>query len=86
MTDKKVRKIQKFCARCYQNFLSGRLFENLFIGLLSSIDEDMKTSVPKGFEPPMKNKEFYDQFKRYLDAKADKITTLLSNPYDMISH
>jgi hypothetical protein len=53
-----------------------------------SIEEDMKDpkALPKGFESPMKNKEFAEQFKRYLDSKADKIHTFLSNPNDMISH
>ena len=60
MTDKKVRKIQKFCAKCYQNFLCGQLFTNYLTGLIATIEDEMKDpkSLPKGFEVPMKNKEF----------------------------
>jgi hypothetical protein len=60
MTDKKVRKIQKFCAKCYQNFLCGQLFTNYLGGLIATIEDEFKDpkSVPKGFEIPMRNKEF----------------------------
>jgi WASH complex subunit 7 len=53
-----------------------------------AIEEDMKDpkALPKGFESPMKNKEFIEQFHRYLNWKVDNITFLLKNPEDMISH
>ena len=40
MTDRKVRKIQKFCAKCYSNVLCGKLYTNYLDCLLTSISED----------------------------------------------
>jgi hypothetical protein len=32
-----AKKIQKFCAKCYSNFLCGQLYTNYLDGLISSI-------------------------------------------------
>lgn len=37
MTDRKVKKIQKFVVKCYQNFLCGKLYINYLDGLVASI-------------------------------------------------
>jgi hypothetical protein len=76
MTDKKLKKIMKFCAKCYTTFLSGQLFNNYLSGLISSIDEDLKAN-PK-VESPFKNKELMEQFREYLRVKSDKILVLLN--------
>jgi WASH complex subunit 7, N-terminal len=34
MTDRKIKKIQKFCAKCYSNFLCGQLYTNYLEGLV----------------------------------------------------
>jgi hypothetical protein len=85
MTDKKIKKIMKFCAKCYTNFLSGKLFSNYLEGLIASINEDLVANKGQ-LENPFKNKEFMEQFHEYLEVKSGKITTLLQNPYDMTSH
>jgi hypothetical protein len=55
MTEKKVKKIQRFCQKCYQNFLCGQLYKNYLEGLIASMLQDTQTSK---FEPVAKNKEF----------------------------
>ena len=37
MTDRKIKKIQKFCAMCYSNFLCGQLYTNYLEALVGSI-------------------------------------------------
>ncbi len=81
MTDKKIKKIIKFCGKCYSNFLSGKLFDNYLTGLIGSIEEDLKAN-PK-VESPFKNKELIEQFKEYTKDKSDRITVLLNSPNDM---
>lgn len=70
MTDRKIKKIQKFCAKCYKNFLSGQLYTGYLDGLINSIAGDAQTSK---FDPINKNKEFQEQFREYLKAKIVKI-------------
>ena len=77
MTDRKIKKIQKFCAKCYSNFLCGQLYTNYLDGLLASIGEDMKTTK---FDPIGKNKEFQENYKDYLKQKVARIDMLLKNP------
>jgi hypothetical protein len=81
MTDKKLKKILKFCGKCYTTFLSGQLFNNYLSGLIGSIEEDLQAN-PK-VESPFKNKEFIEQFREYLKVKSDQITVLLNSPHDM---
>jgi hypothetical protein len=81
MTDKKLKKIMKFCAKCYTNFLSGQLFNNYLTGLIQTIEEDLKAN-PK-VESPFKNKEFMEQFREYLKVKSDRITVMLNSPNDI---
>ncbi len=74
MTDRKVKKIQKFVVKCYQNFLCGKLYTNYLDGLIASIAQDMTTSK---FQPIKDNKEFKEQYREYLKQKVVKIQMLL---------
>jgi pantothenate kinase-related protein Tda10 len=41
MTDRKVKKIEKFVRRCYDNFLCGKLYTGYLDGLVKNIAADM---------------------------------------------
>jgi len=80
MTDRKIKKIQKFCSKIYSNILCGQLFVNYLDQLYKVILNET------GRELLFKNKEFNNKFIEFLKKKIDDIGMLLSNPGDMKSH
>lgn len=79
MTDRKIKKIQKFCSKVYSNILCGQLYTNYLDQLCKVI------LTESGKEIVFKNKEFAEKFKEYLKKKIEDISMLLSNPGDMKS-
>lgn len=74
MTDRKVKKVEKFVKRCYENFLCGKLYTSYLDGLVKNIAADM---VNTKVEPIQKNKEFLEMYREYLKQKVVKIQMLL---------
>ena len=80
MTDRKIKKIQKFCSKCYSNILCGQLYTNYLDQLCKVIFQET------GKDLVFKNKEFYGKFQEYLKAKIARIEMYLANPCDIFSH
>ena len=80
MTDRKIKKIQKFCSKVYSNILCGQLYSNYLDQLCKVILQE------SGKEKVFKNKEFSEKYKDYLKKKVEDVGMLLSNPGDMNGH
>mmetsp|Transcript_28419 Transcript_28419/g.27372 ORF Transcript_28419/g.27372 Transcript_28419/m.27372 type:complete len:263 (+) Transcript_28419:542-1330(+) len=79
VTDKQIKKIQKFCNKIYSSVLGGQLYMNYLDQLYKVIYSEVKDTV-------YKNKEFNQKYQDYLKSKIDQVTVLLQNPGDALSH
>jgi len=80
MTDRKIKKIQKFCSKIYSNILCGQLYTNYLDQLYKVILNET------GKEHVFRNKEFNAKFQEYLKKKIEDVGVLLANPGEMKSH
>ena len=70
VTERKIKKIQKFCLKMYSNILCGQLYNNYLDQLQKVIQLDTKDTI-------FKNKEFAVKYLDYINTKIDKVAVLL---------
>ena len=73
VTSKMLKKLNKFCARVYQNILSGNLFNEYLNGLKESIQMNIESKM-------FKNKTFIEKYLEYIKWKIEQVDTQLSEP------
>lgn len=80
ITQKRLKRVVKFCQKIYQNILSGHLYDNYLDGLVKTILEET------GPKYVFHNKTFKEKYLEYIKYKIELVNVRLQTAGDMESH